>query len=181
MAYTDALTGVYNRRYMHSHLDRKIMEITEAGKPVSVMMFDIDHFKPINDTYGHAAGDEVLKQLAARVADNVRDFDMVARYGGEEFVVIMPTTPPEAAFMVAERVRNRIAGAPFPIPGQEEPLEVTVSIGVATTTDPAEEAASLVARADASLYEAKRTGRNRSCSAELTDPSIGEPAAAAGG
>jgi two-component system cell cycle response regulator len=181
MAYTDALTGVYNRRYMNSHLDRKIMEITEAGKPVSVMMFDIDHFKPINDTYGHAAGDEVLKQLAARVADNVRDFDMVARYGGEEFVVIMPTTPPEAAFMVAERVRNRIAGAPFPIPGQEEPLEVTVSIGVATTTDPAEEAASLVARADASLYEAKRTGRNRSCSAELTDPSIGEPAAAAGG
>jgi len=181
MAYTDALTGVYNRRYMNSHQDRKILEIAEAGKPVSVMMFDIDHFKPVNDTYGHAAGDEVLKQLAARVADNVRDFDMVARYGGEEFVVIMPTTPPEAAFMVAERVRNRIADTPFPIPGREEPLEVTVSIGVATTTDPSEEAASLVARADASLYEAKHAGRNRSCSAELPNPSAGDQAAAVGG
>jgi len=174
MAYTDALTGVYNRRYMNSHLDRKILEIAEAGKPVSVMMFDIDHFKPINDTYGHAAGDEVLKQLAERVVDNVRDFDMVARYGGEEFVVIMPTTPPETAFMVAERVRNRIADTPFPIPGQEEPLEVTVSIGVATTTDPSEEAASLVARADTSLYEAKRAGRNRSCSAEIAAISAAE-------
>jgi two-component system cell cycle response regulator len=174
MAYTDALTGVYNRRYMSSHLDRKILEIAEAGKPVSVMMFDIDHFKPINDTYGHAAGDEVLKQLAARVADNVRDFDMVARYGGEEFVVIMPTTPPEAAFMVAERVRNRIAETPFAIPGREDPLEVTVSIGVATTTDSSEEATSLVARADASLYEAKRAGRNRSCSADLPNPAAAE-------
>ena len=99
---------------------------------------------------------------------------MVARYGGEEFVVIMPTTPPEAAFMVAERVRNRIADTPFPITGQQQPLEVTVSIGVATTTDPSEEAASLVARADASLYEAKRAGRNRSCSAEIAATSAAE-------
>jgi two-component system cell cycle response regulator len=166
MAYTDALTGVYNRRYMSSHLDRKILEIAEAGKPVSVMMFDIDHFKDVNDSYGHAAGDAVLKQLAARVVDNVRDFDMVARYGGEEFVVIMPTTPAEAAFMVAERVRKRVADTPFPVPGREEPLTVTISIGVATTTDPDEEAASLLARVDTSLYEAKRAGRNRSCSAE---------------
>lgn len=180
MAYTDALTGVYNRRYMSSHLDRKILEIAEAGKPVSVMMFDIDHFKDVNDTHGHAAGDAVLKQLVAGVVDNVRDFDMVARYGGEEFVVIMPTTPAEAAFMVAERVRKRIADTPFPVPGREAPLTVTISIGVATTTDPNEEAASLLARADALLYDAKRAGRNRSCSADVASPPLDEQAAAAG-
>lgn len=180
MAYTDALTGVYNRRYMNSHLDRKILEIADAGKPVSVMMFDIDHFKKVNDTHGHGAGDAVLKQLAARVVDNVRDFDMVARYGGEEFVVIMPTTTAEAAFMVAERLRKRIADTPFPIPGREEPLTVTISVGVATTTDPNEEAASLLERVDSFLYRAKRAGRNRCCSAEVASAPIGEKAAAAG-
>ncbi|MDH3474412.1 MAG: PleD family two-component system response regulator, partial [Rhodospirillales bacterium] len=154
MAYTDALTGVYNRRYMSAHLDRKIMEIADAAKPVSVMIFDIDHFKQVNDTYGHAAGDEVLREIATRVTDNVRDFDLVARYGGEEFVVIMPNTPPEAAHMVAERLRKRIAGTPFEIAERDKPLSVTVSIGVATTTDPAEETAGLLARADALLYKA---------------------------
>ncbi len=180
MAYTDPLTGVYNRRYINSHLDRKILEIAEAGKPVSVMLFDIDHFKQVNDSYGHAAGDAVLKELAARVSDNVRDFDMVARYGGEEFMVIMPHTPPESALMVAERLRKRIADTPFQTPGREEPLAVTVSIGVATTTDPAEEAASLVMRADQSLYQAKGAGRNRSCSHDLPDPPGPKQAMAAG-
>jgi two-component system cell cycle response regulator len=180
MAYTDSLTGVYNRRYINSHLDRKILEIAEASKPVSVMLFDIDHFKQVNDNHGHAAGDEVLKEIVKRVADNVRDFDMIARYGGEEFLVIMPNTPADAALMVAERLRTRIADSPFELPGSGDPLPVTVSIGVATTTDPQEEAARLVARADASLYMAKRSGRNRSCSAELPDASGEAPAAAAG-
>jgi two-component system cell cycle response regulator len=134
MAYTDALTGVYNRRYMSAHLDRKIMEIADAAKPVSIMIFDIDHFKQVNDTYGHAAGDEVLREIAARVTDNVRDFDLVARYGGEEFVVIMPNTAPEVAHMVAERLRKRIAGKPFEIAERDEPLSVTVSIGVAAAS-----------------------------------------------
>ncbi|MEE8506711.1 MAG: PleD family two-component system response regulator, partial [Kiloniellales bacterium] len=104
LAYTDSLTGVYNRRYMNAHLDRKIMEIAETAKPVSVIIFDIDHFKQVNDTYGHAAGDEVLKGLAKRVDGGIRDFDLLARYGGEEFVVIMPNTPAEVALSVAERL-----------------------------------------------------------------------------
>ena len=83
LAYTDALTGIYNRRYMNAHLDRKIMEISGTQKPVSVLIFDIDHFKRVNDTYGHAAGDEVLKTVVERVGSSIRDFDLLARYGGE--------------------------------------------------------------------------------------------------
>ncbi len=180
MAYTDGLTGVYNRRYMNSHLDRKIMEITDSGKPVSVMMFDIDHFKQVNDSYGHASGDEVLKDIAVRVSDNVRDFDLVSRYGGEEFVIIMPNTAAEAAYMVAERVRKRIGDTPFAIPGREQPLPVTISVGVATTSDPAEQATDLLGRADALLYEAKGAGRNCTRSDEIAAAPEAEQAAVAG-
>jgi two-component system cell cycle response regulator len=161
MAYTDPLTGVYNRRYMKAHLERKIMEIPESAKPVSVLMCDLDHFKQINDTYGHAAGDEVLKEMASRVGDNLRDFDMVARYGGEEFVVVMPATPLSAAQAVAERLCKRIGTEGFAIPGRGEPLTVTTSIGVASTSDPQMEAEGLLAQADVALYEAKHAGRNR--------------------
>ena len=161
LAYTDTLTGVYNRRYMNAHLDRKIMDIAETSKPVSVMLFDIDHFKQINDTYGHGAGDEVLKELAIRVTNNVRDFDLVARYGGEEFVVIMPDTGEEAAVRVAERLCRCVSAAPIMVPSNADPIEVTVSIGVATTTDPSEEANQLLERADKLLYEAKAGGRNQ--------------------
>jgi two-component system cell cycle response regulator len=131
------------------------------------MMFDIDHFKQVNDSYGHASGDEVLKDIAVRVSDNVRDFDLVSRYGGEEFVIIMPNTAAEAAYMVAERVRSRIADMPFAIPGREQPLSVTISIGVATTSDPAEQATAFLGRADALLYEAKGAGRNCTRSDEI--------------
>ncbi|MDX1422702.1 MAG: PleD family two-component system response regulator [Kiloniellales bacterium] len=161
MAYTDPLTGVYNRRYMKAHLERKIMEIPESAKPVSVLMCDLDHFKQINDTYGHAAGDEVLKEMAGRVADNLRDFDMVARYGGEEFVVVMPATALPAAQAVAERLCHRIGSEGFAIPGLAAPLTVTASIGVASTSDPQTAAEGLLAQADAALYQAKHAGRNR--------------------
>ncbi len=177
MAYTDPLTGVYNRRYMQAHLDRKIVEIADSAQPVSVMMFDLDHFKRINDTYGHAAGDAVLKELANRVRDNLRDFDMVARYGGEEFVVVMPATPMSSAKPVAERLCRRIATEPFEVPGHDEPLTVTVSIGVASATDPAVAAEDLLARADGALYEAKDNGRNQMIAAE--EPIGVEPAKAA--
>ena len=181
MAYTDGLTGVYNRRYMNSHLDRKIMEIADSAKSVSVMMFDIDHFKQVNDSYGHASGDEVLKDIAVRVSDNVRDFDLVSRYGGEEFVIIMPNTAAEAAYMVAERVRNRIADTPFAIPGREQPLPVTISVGVATTSDPAEQATTLLGRVDVLLYEAKGAGRNCTRSDEIAAAPEAGQAALAGG
>ena len=180
MAYTDPLTGVYNRRYMKAHLDRKISEIPESAKPVSVLMCDVDHFKQINDTYGHAAGDEVLKEMAGRVGDNLRDFDMVARYGGEEFVVVMPSTPLSAAQAVAERLCKRIGTEGFAIPGQAEPLRVTTSIGVASTSDPQMEAGGLLAQADAALYRAKHAGRNRVVVSEKADES-GESAEGADG
>jgi two-component system cell cycle response regulator len=179
MAYIDPLTGVYNRRYMQAHLDRKIVEIADSTQPVSVMMFDLDHFKLINDTYGHAAGDAVLKELADRVRDNLRDFDMVARYGGEEFVVVMPATPMTSAKPVAERLCRRIATEPFVVPGHDDPLTITVSIGVACATDPAVAAEDLLARADGALYEAKRNGRNRTIAAE--EPIGAGPAQAAAG
>ena len=163
LAYTDPLTGVFNRRYMNAHLDRAIMEIAETAKPVSALMLDIDHFKQVNDTYGHASGDAVLKILAKRVADAIRDFDMLARYGGEEFVVIMPSATTEQAFTVAERLRIRVSDTPIEAPGSSEPLTVTISVGVATTFDPMEMADSLLNRADTALYEAKSIGRNCVC------------------
>jgi len=167
MAYTDSLTGLYNRRYMNTTLDRKILEIAETVKPVSVMLFDIDHFKLVNDEFGHATGDDVLRVLAKRVAAGVRDVDLVARYGGEEFVVIMPDTPAKVAHMIAARLRDLVAKEPFSVPTAPDPLPVTISIGVATTTDPMEEAGGLLARADKALYAAKREGRNR---VEIAEP-----------
>ena len=176
MAFTDPLTGVYNRRYMAAHLDRKIMEIATAEKPVSVILFDIDHFKAINDTYGHGAGDQVLKQLAARVSNNLRSFDLVARYGGEEFVVIMPDTDAEIALRVADRLRARVADEAFRVEPLEVLLEVTISMGVTTALDTEETADALLERADRALYQAKNDGRNRAVSAELGGPRESEGA-----
>jgi two-component system cell cycle response regulator len=167
LAYTDTLTGIYNRRYMNAHLDRKIMEIAETVKPVSVLMFDIDHFKSINDTHGHQAGDEVLVELAQRVLRGVRDIDLLSRYGGVEFVIVMPDADVEVAVNVAERVRSLVADQPFLISGSDTRLEVTISVGVATTRDPTETPETLVSRADESLYSAKGAGRNCVRSAEL--------------
>lgn len=160
MAYTDPLTGIYNRRYMNANLDRQIMEIGDTQKPVSVIIFDLDHFKAVNDDHGHAAGDEILKAVAKRVSAGIRDFDMLARYGGEEFVVVMPNTPIELAATVAERVRKGLADQPFGIESGAA-LTITASLGVATTSDPMETADSLLRRADEALYAAKRGGRNR--------------------
>jgi two-component system, cell cycle response regulator len=167
MAYTDTLTGVYNRRYMNAHLDRKIMEIAETVKPVSVLMFDIDKFKSINDSYGHKAGDEVLVELAKRVSRGVRDIDLVSRYGGEEFVIVMPDADIEVAVAVAERVRALVADQKFTVSSGVGELAVTISVGVATTRDPTETTGSLIGRADEALYRAKGRGRNCVSSAEL--------------
>ncbi len=161
LAYIDSLTGVYNRRYLQSHLDRKIMEIANASKPVSVLVFDVDHFKEINDSYGHGAGDEVLIELARRVTVGIRDFDMAARLGGDEFVVVMPAAASQTAEAVAERLRGLVADQAYSLPNREEPIAVTISVGVATTVDPMETADLLLARADEALYRAKKGGRNK--------------------
>jgi len=162
MALVDSLTGLFNRRYFDVHFD-KILEKSrrENFKPVGVLSVDVDKFKSINDTYGHPVGDEVLVELARRLQNSMRPSDMVARLGGEEFVVILPESRPEQVRMIAERLRLIIAEKTFPIKGGTEQLAVTASIGATVTHTEPETAADIFKRADAALYQAKETGRNR--------------------
>jgi len=161
MALTDSLTGVFNRRYVNAHLPRLLERAIDSHKPVSVLMFDIDHFKVVNDSYGHAIGDEVLREVSARSSRNLRTFDLVARLGGEEFVVILPDTDGEAASIVAERLRQRIADTPFIVSAADAgEISVTVSIGISVGGRLGDTAEGLIRRADEALYEAKRSGRN---------------------
>jgi two-component system cell cycle response regulator len=172
MAVTDALTGLHNRRYLTGHLDNLIGRSNAGGKPTSLMMLDIDFFKKINDTYGHASGDDVLKEFANRLRRGLRGIDLAGRFGGEEFVVAMPDTDAEAARMVAERLRKFIADEPFPIRNGTERIPVTASIGVTTSRPPADKAKDMLGRADQALYAAKRGGRNK----VVADVPVGAPA-----
>ncbi len=160
LALTDSLTGVFNRRYVSAHLPRLLDRAIDSNKPVSILMFDIDHFKRVNDTFGHDVGDEVLREVAIRSARNLRNLDLVARLGGEEFVVIMPDTDGEAAVMVAERLRQRIGDTSFLISATVGEITVTVSVGVAVGGRVGDTVDTLIKRADEALYEAKRSGRN---------------------
>src|ERR1700722_4614739 len=161
MAITDALTGLFNRRYMENHLSTLIEQAGARGKPLSALMLDIDYFKSINDTYGHDAGDDVLRDLALRVRRSIRGIDLACRTGGEEFVIVMPETDMAVAAMVAERLRRRGAAEPFAIDQGQRMIPVTLSIGIAALRGEADNAASLLKRADQALYRAKRDGRNR--------------------
>jgi two-component system, cell cycle response regulator len=163
LALTDGLTGLYNRRYLAAHLDGLFASIGEGAQHAqgpALLLFDIDWFKRVNDTHGHAAGDAVLKELANRVLRHVRGFDLVARYGGEEFVVVMPETPLPVALVVAERLRSVIAEKPFEVGEPRVALPITISIGVAMTRSSGETPTSLLRRADEALYAAKNAGRN---------------------
>lgn len=167
MALTDSLTGLFNRRYLSAHLPRLLDRSGGNNKPVSALLFDIDHFKVVNDTWGHGVGDEVLKEVAQRASRNLRNFDLVARLGGEEFVVIMPDTDGSQAMAVAERLRRRIAEEPFAVTAPVGKIDVTISIGVAVADGSLdadgkpESGDALLRRADTALYQAKRSGRNR--------------------
>jgi two-component system cell cycle response regulator len=161
MAVTDGLTGLHNRRYLDSHLATLFDRAAARGRPLSLLISDIDRFKPINDTYGHAAGDEVLRDFAARLRKNVRGIDLACRFGGEEFVVVMPDTEPAVAQLVAERIRHEIESQPFATGTGAPPIRVTVSIGVASMIAGTDSVQALVKRADSALYEAKNGGRNR--------------------
>jgi two-component system cell cycle response regulator len=161
MAITDALTGLHNRRYMESHLTTLVEQAAARDKPLTVLVLDIDYFKAINDTFGHDAGDDVLREFAVRVKKSIRGIDLACRYGGEEFVVVMPETDMAVAAMVAERLRRRIASEAFVIAQGAGSVEVTISIGLAALASPDDGAASILKRADQALYRAKRDGRNR--------------------
>jgi len=161
MAITDALTGLFNRRYMENHLAALIEQATGRGKPLALMELDIDHFKSINDTHGHDAGDDVLREFALRIKRSIRGIDLACRTGGEEFVIVMPETDLTVAAMVAERLRRRIAAEPFSINQGERSIPVTLSIGLAALRGADDGSASLLKRADQALYRAKREGRNR--------------------
>jgi two-component system cell cycle response regulator len=161
LAVTDALTGLYNRRYMESHVGTLVERSAARGKSLSVLLLDIDYFKAINDTYGHDAGDDVLRDFSDRLRACIRGIDLACRYGGEEFVVVMPDTDIGVATMVAERIRRRVAGDLFPIQGGEKQIEVTISIGIAARSTPEDTAAMILKRSDEALYRAKRDGRNR--------------------
>ncbi|WP_337186103.1 PleD family two-component system response regulator [Phenylobacterium sp.] len=161
LAVTDQLTGLHNRRYMAGQLEALMRRAGQGGEPVSVLVIDIDHFKRVNDSFGHDVGDEVLAEFAVRLASNVRAIDLPVRHGGEEFVVVMPDTDLENARRIAERIRLHVAGAPFRVMGGQELLSVTISIGVATSAGADDTSNALLKRADEAVYEAKSAGRNR--------------------
>ena len=161
MAIMDGLTKLYNRRYMTNHLNSLMASAREKERPLSVLLMDIDFFKSVNDTHGHDAGDEVLEEFSQRMRKNTRGIDLVCRYGGEEFVVIMPDTDHSLAMVVAERIRKKVSEKPFIIHKGRQMIDVTVSIGLASSFRGEEAQDDLMKRADEALYQAKHEGRNR--------------------
>lgn len=162
MAVTDPLTGLHNRRYLMTQLEGLMAEARQEDSALSVLVIDIDHFKAINDEYGHDAGDDALREFGRALSSTVRGVDLACRYGGEEFVVAMPRTRAEAAMEAAERLRGNLAGVRVKTPDGAEPIQFTVSIGIATAEEGAEQKpADLITKADQALLAAKRNGRNR--------------------
>lgn len=160
MAVIDALTGLNNRRYFETHFHGLVDQAARKGRPLSIMVLDIDFFKAVNDTHGHDAGDEVLKSFAARTRKVIRASDLLCRLGGEEFVVVMPDTPSDVATRIAERIRAAVEKDPFTVHPDRPAIPVTVSIGLAERGN--ETVADHIFRnADRALYRSKATGRNR--------------------
>lgn len=160
LAVTDGLTGLHNRRYLDNHLKTLFNRAAARSRPLSLCITDIDRFKTVNDTYGHDAGDEVLREFARRIRSTVRGADLACRYGGEEFVVVMPDTDAASAAAVAERLRGIIEATAFPLPSGEK-LFVTASLGISTFSPSIETPEQLLKSADQALYRAKTEGRNR--------------------
>jgi len=161
LAVTDPLTGLNNRRYLDNHLNVLFNRSMARGRPLSVLITDIDRFKQVNDTYGHDGGDEVLREFANRIRSAIRGADLACRHGGEEFVVVMPDTSPEVAAAVAERLRAAIESVPFLLKHSGAALNITASFGIASRIASVLTPDQLMKQADLALYEAKNTGRNR--------------------
>ena len=161
MAITDPLTGLHNRRYLESHIGTLAEQAASRGKPLALMILDIDFFKSVYYTYGHDAGDDVLREFATRIRKSIRGIDLAARYGGEEFVIVMPETDLHVAGIIAERLRRSIASEPFSIEKGTKRIEVTVSVGISVLEEKNGPVADVLKRADQALYRAKHDGRNR--------------------
>jgi two-component system, cell cycle response regulator len=160
MTIVDGLTGVYNKRYFLDFLDRELARAHRHHQALAMVMFDIDHFKRINDDRGHLAGDAVLKEMCNRIRPRIRREDLFARYGGEEFAAILTATALDGGVSFAEQVRYLVAQQPFHFDNQQIP--VTISLGVSSVyNEPSLDSSTLIKRADDNLYEAKRRGRNR--------------------
>jgi two-component system cell cycle response regulator len=161
-ATRDSLTGATNKQHFLERLDQAISASRRHHNPLSLVMLDIDHFKSVNDTHGHAAGDATLRETAKQVQDGLRNEDLLGRFGGEEFIILMDQTPIEAASLVADRLRQSIEQRVFRVPASEgwTEIKITTSIGISSLR-PQETARDLIMRADSALYRAKNGGRNR--------------------
>ncbi len=170
LSITDGLTMLYNRRHIMEILTQEARRSLRQGYPLSVLMIDVDHFKTFNDTYGHLAGDEALKQVASKLIASTRDIDFVARYGGEEFLVVLRDTELDGAADVAERIRSRIEAEPITV--GDAIATVTVSIGAAALPEKCDDPERVIENADAALYQAKRAGRNKIVQAGQLGPEL---------
>jgi diguanylate cyclase (GGDEF)-like protein len=158
----DALTEIHNKRYLMEFLDRELARSSRHDRPLSLIMFDIDRFKAINDEFGHLGGDFILREMANRLKGNVRKEELFARYGGEEFACVLPETKLDGALVVADRILKVVSQAPFVF--EEKSIQATISGGVvATQGEPDITPIELIRRADERLYRAKSEGRNRVC------------------
>jgi diguanylate cyclase (GGDEF)-like protein len=162
MTIHDGLTQISNKRYMFDYLDKELSRARRYSRDLAVLMIDIDHFKDVNDRFGHLTGDYVLKEMAALLSKRIRKEELFARYGGEEFVVVLPESTKDVAVAFGEIVRKMVEEHEFEFEGH--PVQVTISVGVGCVTAETTTAEELVKVADEKLYEAKRTGRNRVCS-----------------
>jgi diguanylate cyclase (GGDEF)-like protein len=159
LAITDGLTKLLLRRQLLERLEDELKRAAQSGTPLSFILLDIDHFKAVNDTYGHPAGDKVLREIAQMVKKRVRDVDLCGRYGGEEFAVLLPATDLKGAKLVAERIREGVGREPFELRGESR--RITVSLGISSFPGDAQEMEDLIERADEALYRSKERGRDR--------------------
>ena len=157
LVHFDPLTKLYNRRSLEIYFAQELNRVQRYKQKLSILMLDIDHFKNINDRFGHPVGDEVLKAIAGKLLEQVREVDIIARIGGEEFIILMPETDKETAFTVANRLCTNVAGMSFSQPN----IKVTISIGVASAPADGDTPEELLNKVDAAMYSAKRNGRNR--------------------
>lgn len=159
MTIIDGLTGAHNKRYFLEFLEREVARCSRHQRPLSLLMLDIDHFKPINDTHGHLTGDYVLKEMSRRLLGRIRKEELLARYGGEEFAAVLPETDHQGALIFAEQIRQIVSTEPFEYEGDR--FNVTVSVGVHTLYGESMDPLTFIRHADDNLYRAKREGRNR--------------------